>query len=344
MRAVVLRKTGAPSELRVEECPVPTPGPKEVLLRVEAVGVSYHDVVERNGVFRSGLKLPAILGNEIAGVVAALGDRVDTLKFGDRVCAKGFSSCGRCRNCRNGMETTCADRHVVHGGYAEFTTVPEEALVNMPDEVSFAQACSLGSAIAVALSAVRDAAKVKLGETVLVTGATGGVGLAAVELAKGSGATVLAVTRSEAKRQSLVEAGADHVVLWPDGKDFTDDVRALTGGLGADVVIDNVGSRVFTPAFRSLAMGGRYIFVGQLFREDIAINPARIFFKRATMIGVANSRRDQVDDALRLIVAGKLHPRVARVLPLEQAAAAHAMVEAGEVTGRIVLSPSLRAD
>lgn len=343
MRAVVMRAVGDPSVLRVEECPVPVAGPHQALLRVGAVGVSYHDVVERNGVFRGSLHLPAILGNEIAGTVVALGELVSTLKIGDRVCAKGFSACGRCRFCRNGMETACPDRKVVHGGYAEYTAVDEEALVGIPDAVSFSQACSLGSAIAVALHAVRDAAKVKLNESVLVTGATGGVGLPAVEIAKAAGAIVIAVTRSDAKRQALLDAGADHVVLLREGQDFTDEVRALTEGQGVDVVIDNVGSRVFTPSFRSLAVGGRYAFVGQLFREDIAINPARIFFKRATLIGVASARRDHIEDAARLIVAGKVHPRVARVFPLEEADRAHAMVEAGEATGRVVLHPTPEA-
>jgi NADPH:quinone reductase-like Zn-dependent oxidoreductase len=113
----------------------------------------------------------------------------------------------------------------------------------------------------------------------------------------------------------------------------------LTSGDGVDVVIDNVGSRVFTPCFKSLAMGGRYVFVGQLLKEQISINPARIFFRRAKLLGVGSVRADQLADAIRLVQQGKVRPRVAAVMPLAAIAEAHARVEAGTVVGRIVLQP-----
>lgn len=339
MKAVVLRRNGDPSVLRLEEWPDPKPAPHEVVVKVGAVGVPYHDVVERNGTLRPGHGLPKILGNEIAGTVVGLGSGVTSLKTGARVCAKGFHSCGQCRRCRNGMETLCPNRRVVSGGYAEFVAVPAEALVEIPDNLGFAQACMLGSSAAVALGGLRDIASVKLGESALVTGASGGVGLPAIEIAKAAGASVIAVTRSIAKRDALVAAGADHVLVAPDGHDFSAEVQALTAGEGVDIVVDTVGSRVFTPSFRSLSTGGRYLVIGQLFREDVAINPAHIIFKAATISGVTSARRDQLEDAVRLVVAGRLHARVARVLPLAEAAQAHALVEAGDVIGRIVLEP-----
>ena len=197
----------------------------------------------------------------------------------------------------------------------------------------------LGSSTAVALGALRDTAGVRLGETVLVTGASGGVGLAAVEIAKAAGATVIALTRSTAKRDAITSAGADHVLVAADAQDFSGEVLGLTNGEGVDIVTDTVGSRVFTPAFRSLTIGGRYLVIGQLFREDVAINPARIIFKAATIMGITSARRDQLEDTVRLIAAGKLHSRVARIMPLAEAAQAHALVESGDVIGRIVLQP-----
>jgi acryloyl-coenzyme A reductase len=339
VKAIVLRQNGDPSVLKLEDWPDPKPQPHEVLVKVGAVGVPYHDIVERNGTLRRGHGLPKIPGNEIAGTVAALGTAVTSLKVGTRVCAKGFHSCGECRRCRNGMETLCAKRRVISGGYAEYAAIPAEALVAIPDSLTFADACMLGSSTAVALGALRDVAEVKLGETVLVTGASGGVGLAAIEVSKAAGATVVATTRSEAKREALTAAGADHVVVAGDSRDFSAEVLALTGGEGVDIVTDTVGSRVFMPAFRSLATGGRYLVIGQLFREDVAINPARIIFKAATITGITSARRDQLADTVRLVAAGKLHSRVARILPLAEAAQAHALVEAGNVIGRIVLQP-----
>lgn len=337
MKAVVLHKNGDPSVLGLEDWPDPKPAANEALVKVGAVGVPYHDVVERNGTLRPGHGLPKILGNEIAGTVVAVGAGVTSLKMGTRVCAKGFHSCGECKRCRNGLETLCEKRRVVSGGYAEFVAVPTEALVAIPDNLSFAQACMLGSSTAVALGALRDTAKVKLGESVLVTGASGGVGLPAIEVAKAAGARVVAVTRSDAKKAALVEAGADHVIV--SGGDFSDEVRALTAGEGVDIVVDTVGSRVFTPSFKSLATGGRYLVIGQLFREDISINPARIIFKAAAIFGVTSASRSQLEDTVRLVAAGTLHSRVAKIMPLSEAAQAHALVEAGEMIGRVVLQP-----
>jgi acryloyl-coenzyme A reductase len=339
MKAIVLRANGDPSVLKLEEWPDPKPQPHEVLVKVGAVGVPFHDIVERNGTLRPGHGLPKILGNEIAGTVMALGAAVTSLKVGARVCAKGFHSCGECRRCRNGMETLCPKRRIVSGGYAEYAAIPAEALVEIPESLSFADACMLGSSTAVALGALRDTAGVRLGETALVTGASGGVGLAAVEIAKAAGATVIALTRSTAKRDAITSAGADHVLVAADAQDFSGEVLGLTNGEGVDIVADTVGSRVFTPAFRSLTIGGRYLVIGQLFREDVAINPARIIFKAATIMGITSARRDQLEDTVRLIAAGKLHSRVARIMPLAEAAQAHALVESGDVIGRIVLQP-----
>ena len=339
MKAVVMREQGLPSVLKLEEMPIPQIRPHEVLLKVGACGVSYHDVVERNGAYQRGVHFPMVLGNEIAGSVEKIGDQVSMLKTGDHVCCKPFYVCGVCRRCRNGMETTCKQRRGVRGGYAEYVAIPAETLARIPDRMPFGVACMIGASTGVALNAVRDVAKVRIDENVLVTGASGGLGLPSIEIARAMGANVIAVTRSAAKRDSLFETGAHHVVVAPDGTDFSEEVKALTDGDGVEVVIDNVGSRVFTPAFRSLAVGGRYAFVGQLFREEISINPARIFFKRAHLIGVGSVRRDQLEDAVRLVAAGKIRPRVAQVLPLDKAAEAHALVEAGGVIGRVVLQP-----
>ena len=339
MRTVVMHEQGPPSVLRIEETPVPALKPHEALVKVGACGISYHDIVERNGAYQRGVHFPLVLGYEIAGSVEAVGDQVRKLKVGDRVCCKPFFSCGQCRRCRTGMETACKERKGVRGGYAEYAALAEETLVKIPDSLAFDHACMVGAATGVALNAVRDVAKVRLGERVLVTGASGGLGLPSIEIAKSSGAIVIAVTRAASKVEALQQSGADHVVVMPENGDFSKQVLALTDGDGVEAVIDNVGSRVFTPAFKSLAVGGRYVFVGQLFREEISINPARIFFKRAQFLGVGSVRRDQLEDAVKLVATGKVSTRIAARLPLEKAAEAHAMLEAGEVVGRIVLIP-----
>jgi acryloyl-coenzyme A reductase len=339
VRAAVLQAPGPPAAFQIEELAEPRPGPEDVLVEVRACGVSYRDVVERNGTYRRDVQFPAVLGLEIAGVVAAVGVQVPDLEPGDHVCSKAFASCGRCRLCRGGRETTCSRRTPVRGGYAECVVLPWDALVRTPADLPFEVACTLGPASGVALNAVREVTRVTIGESVLVTGGTGGVGWPAIQLAKLAGARVIAVTRSQAKAAELAESGADEVVVAASGEDFAPQVRDLTGGQGVDVVVDTVGSRAFDAAFDSLAVHGRYAFVGQLFGEAVSINPARIFFKRAQLLGVGSVSRTQLEDVVALAAAGTLKPRIARTLPLEEVATAHRLVEEGSLVGRVILLP-----
>jgi len=342
MRAAVLHAPGPPTAFVLEEIAVPEVGADEVLVEVAACGVSAKDIVERNGTYRRDMTFPIVIGMEISGTVVKRGAAVVDLTVGDTICTKAFSSCGRCRLCRNGRETSCRRRRSVRGGYGEFTAIAADACVRVPAAIPFATSCTLGPSAGVALNAVRDTAAVKLGETVLVIGATGGVGSPAVQLAKNSGARVIAVTRSEAKRASLVEDGADEIVVIAPGLDFSKTVRTLTGEEGADVVIDTVGSAVFKPSFDSLALHGRYVMVGQLTSAEISINPARIFFKRAQLLGVGSVSRSQVEDAIKLVERGLLRPRIGLMLPLDEIAVAHRLVEAGEVAGRVVVTPRVQ--
>jgi NADPH:quinone reductase-like Zn-dependent oxidoreductase len=337
--AAVLHAPGPPESFRLEQLPVPVPAAGEVLVRVAACGVSYHDIVARNGTYRRGIVFPVVLGMEIAGTVTAIGDGVTDLIVGDRICTKAFASCGHCRYCRSGRETTCRHRQAVHGGYAEYAAIPQDAAMRVPDGLSLEQACVLGPGAGVALNAVRDTAKVTIGDTVLVTGATGGVGLPAVRLAKLAGATVVAVTRSESKRALLEAAGADLVLVAQPGEALAPQVRAITDGEGADVVIDTVGSAVFAEAFDALAPHGRYAMVGQLGGDTIAINPARIFFKRAALLGVGSVSRRQLGDVLRLAADGTLAVAIGRSLPLAEIAEAHRLVETAAAHGRVIVTP-----
>jgi acryloyl-coenzyme A reductase len=340
MKAAVLHRPGPPDVFQIEDVPTPVPAADEALVEVKACGVSFRDVVERNGTYRRDVSYPLIIGLEISGIVRAVGPSVTLVQVGDHVCTKAFSSCGNCRYCRSGRETTCFERRPVRGGYAQFTALNQDALVRFPFSISFEAACTLGPAAGVALNAVRDVAKVAVGENVLVTGASGGVGWPSVQLARLSGARVIALSRSESKSAALFEAGANDVVI-AGSEDFSPQVRKLTNSEGVDVVVDNVGSRVFDGCYNSLAPHGRYAMVGQLFGENISINPARIFFKRAQLLGVGSVSRAQLADVIRLTASGQLKPKIARVMPLDEIAQAHALVEAGEVVGRIVVRPDM---
>jgi NADPH:quinone reductase-like Zn-dependent oxidoreductase len=325
--------------LELRDIPVPKIADDEVLVRVEACGVSSRDIAERNGTYRRDVVYPLVMGLEISGTVVESGALVSTVNVGDHVCTKAFSSCGMCRLCRSGRESTCFARRPVRGGYGEYAALPWDAVVAVPAGIPFEQSCALGPAAGVALNAVRDTAHVTIGDTVLVTGASGGVGSAGVQLAHLTGGRVIAVTRNDRNRDLLLEDGADDVVVAPDGN-FAADVRRLTDGNGADVVIDTVGSRVFPACFDSLAVHGRYALVGELFGEEVSINPARIFFKRAHLVGVGSVSRAQVEDTAALVAEGRLRVRVGAVLPLDEIVRAHELLEASEVMGRVVVTPA----
>jgi acryloyl-coenzyme A reductase len=344
VKHAVLHGAGPPSAFAVEEAEVPSPGPGEVLVKVERCGVSSRDLVERRGTYRRDVSFPLTIGIEIAGVVAETGAGVDSVAVavGDRVCTKAFSSCGFCRLCRGGRESTCARRRPVRGGYGEFTVLPVDAVVATPAHLAPDQACALGPAAGVALNAVRDTARVTVGETVLVTGGSGGVGSAAVQIAALAGARVLATTRSAGKAAALREDGAAGVLVGADPEEIVGQVRELTGGRGVDVVIDTVGAQVFDACFDALAVHGRLALVGELFGGTAAINPARIFFKRAALVGVGSVSRAQLEDVIALAADGRLRTRVRATFPLEQVAHAHELVEGAAQPGRVLLAPGLR--
>jgi acryloyl-coenzyme A reductase len=333
----VLYAPGPPGNFVLEDVPQPKiVASNDVLVRVRACGVSHRDVVERNGTYRRDVVFPLIMGLEISGTVQAVGTGVKSLEPGDPVCSKAFSSCGECRLCRSGRESTCSYRLPVRGGYAEYVVLPADVWVRVPQGVPFATSCSLGPGAGVALNAVRDTCHVTLGEWVLITGATGGVGLPAVTLAKLAGARVLALTRSEAKRQILLDAGADHVIILTDLRSLAAEIRTIIAD-GVDVVIDTVGSEVFSGAFDSLGRHGRYAVVGQLNGDEVSINLARIFFKRAQLLGVGSVSRAQLEDVVSFVARGALTPVVARTLPLREVAEAHRIVESSGAVGRVVL-------
>jgi NADPH:quinone reductase-like Zn-dependent oxidoreductase len=344
VRRAVLNRPGPASAFEIEEVPQPQAGPGEVVVRVERCGVSGRDLVERDGTYRRDVSYPLTIGIEIAGSVAEVGPGVESLAVGDHVCTKAFSSCGHCRLCRSGRESTCARRRPVRGGYGEYALLAADAVVATPSELAPEQACSLGPAAGVALNAVRDTARVQLGETVLVSGASGGVGSAAVQLAKLSGARVIALTRSAAKESALREDGADEVVVDGDPDATRERLRELTGGKGVDVAIDTVGARAFELCFDALAVHGRIAMVGELFGETVAINPARIFFKRAALLGVGSVSRAQLEDVIELAAGGRLRTRIQATLPLDEVARAHELVEDPKSAGRVLLAPHRRGD
>lgn len=347
MRAMVVTKPGGLDALVLTDVPVPEMRNNDVLIKVEACGVCFHDVVTRNGTLKRGVQLPLIPGHEIAGIVEKVGPAVKDFKPGDRVTTvQRRHICGSCRYCRTGRETSCDEREFLgdmglNGGYSEFVCVEDDNVAVVPDSVSLDQAAITACAIGTELNAIRDVAHVQPGDKVLVTGAGGGLGIHGIQIARIAGGFVVAVTTSEEKAKIIKEAGAHEVILVKRGDDFSGAVKKVTGGEGVDVAIDNVGSALFQSTRRSLAMGGRWIFIGQLTGEFVQINPAQIFLRDISIKSAKSTSRKQLQDCLEMVRLGQVKPIITGVLPLEAAAEAHREVESGHSTGRILLKPGL---
>jgi len=342
MQAVVLRAFGSPDNLRAESVANPSAGPGEVLLRVRACGVCFHDVINRRGNLPR-TRVPAILGHEAAGEVVSVGDGVSGWSVGDGAATLQRLSCGVCGACRSSRPSLCkVDARFfgeeIAGGYAELMAAPVAGLGRVPRgtpwEVAATACCTTGTAV----HCVRTRGRVQAGETVLITGASGGVGVQAVQLARHDGARVIAVTSSEKKAPALLAAGAHDVVVSPD-LDFAAEVRRRSGGEGANVALEIVGSGTFLQSLRALAPGGRLVVVGNLETASVGLNPGLMIVKELTILGAYATTRKELEEAFELIRSGAVKPWVAEVLPLRDAAQAHRRLEERGVTGRLVLRP-----
>ena len=346
MKAIVVRQTGRLDVMKIEHVDDPIASPKDVILKVDACGVCFHDILTRNGTLRTGVKMPCILGHEIAGTVVDVGHHVKHFKVGDRVAStQRYHICGACGFCRTGRETQCAERKFLGdfglvGGYAEYVAIEDDNLALVPENVSLDAAAIAACAIGTVLNGIRDVGKLQVGESTLITGAGGGLGLHAVQLARQTGAYVIAQTSSPNKVELLRSMGAHEVVVHARGEDFSPQVKKLTDGKGVDVLIDNVGTPLFDAMRKSLGQSGRWIMIGQLTGEFVPFNPAQLFLKNQSMHSVMSTSRKQLEDVLTLMKRGQIKPMITASLPLEEAAKAHEMVETGKAVGRIVLRPN----
>ena len=345
MKAIVVRQTGGLEAMNLETVPDPTPADKDVVVQVEACGVCMHDVAVRNGTLKRGVQLPTILGHEISGTVVAVGSKVRRFKVGQRVASvQRYHICGACRFCRGSREPLCLEHKFLGdwgmvGGYAEYVAIEDDNLADVPDGLALAEMAIAACAMGTILNAVRDVGRLQVGESVLVTGAGGGLGLHALQIANAFGAQVIAQTSSPDKAAFMKSIGAHEVVVHGRGEDFSQQVLAVTAGRGVDMVIDNVGTPQFQPTRKSLAVLGRWLMIGQLTGEFVPFNPAQLFLRGQSMLAVTSTTRAQLEDVLKLVQIGKIKPVVDRSYSLAEAREAHRQVEAGRVRGRALIRP-----
>ncbi len=322
MKAIRCKKFGPPADLILEELPSLTPGPNEVVVTIKACGINFPDTLIIQGLYQFKPELPFTPGSDIAGIVKAVGDKVTHFLIGDEVF--GFVSIG---------------------GFAEEVAVPAAACFLKSPKMSFPVAASFMVAYGTAYHALKDRAKLVEGETLLVLGAAGGVGLAAVELAKLMGANVIAVASTEEKLRLCREYGADHTINYAK-EDLKAAMKQLTGNRGADVIYDPVGGTYSETALRGIAYDGRYLVVGFASGTIPKIPLNLPLLKTASIVGVfwgdfaMRNPKQNLQNTRTLLEwyeAGNLRPHLHKVYKLKEVAKALDSIIERKVQGKVVL-------
>jgi acryloyl-coenzyme A reductase len=342
MKAVVLNEFGGPEVLQIEDRPRPRAGTGEVLVQIKCCGVCHLDLILRSGM-RSRVKPPRVLGHELAAVVAEVGAGVEDFAVGDRVASFNFQACGTCDDCMRGRPSLCRQTHgdigqTRDGGYAEYAVLLSTNLVKLPMGMPFEHACFGACVYGPPYKAIRHVGRIRVGQSVVITGASGGLGVAAIQIVRALGARSIAITSNQSKVAKLKELGADDVVVSGDGN-FGDEVRALTGGRGVDLVVELIGSPTFRGSLRSLAPGGRIAVIGELHGTPVEINLGLLIIKEFEFHGVQSANGDELREILEFMHSHKLEPVIFKSLPLDQAAEAHRELADRKVIGRMLLVP-----
>ena len=324
MKAIVCKAWGLPDTLVVEELAAPQPAAGQVVVEVRAAGVNFPDVLIIQGKYQFKPELPFTPGSEVAGVVSAVAPDVSNFKVGDRVIA-----------------------FTATGGFGQQLAVPAQALMPMPPGMDFDTAAAITLTYGTSHHAVVDRAALKSGETMLVLGAAGGVGLAAIEIGKALGARVIAAASSDEKLEVCKAHGADAVINYSK-EDLREAIKAATGGKGPDVVYDPVGGDYSEAAFRSIAWRGRYLVVGFANGEIPKLPLNLTLLKGASLVGVfwgefakrePKANLAAMRELLGWLAEGKIKPRISARYALADTARALEDMAARKVTGKVVILP-----
>lgn len=340
MKAIVIREHGGLDKLKLEEIPTPEISDTEVLVRVKACALNHLDIWIRRGI--PGIEPPHISGADVAGIVEQVGSAVKDIKVGERVVLNPNLNCGQCEYCQMGEDSLCVNYGILGeqapGGYAEFVKVPARNVIKIPEHVSFDEAAAVPLVFMTAWRMVVTRAEVRPGEDVLVLGAGGGVASAAIQIVKLCGARVFATASTDEKLAHAKELGAD-VLINHAKADFDKEIWKLTNKRGVDVVIESVGQATWQKSLKSLARNGRLVTcgatTGPLGETDIRL----VFWKQLQILGSTMGTKRELNEALKLVWAGKLHPVIAGAFPLAEAARAQEMLEKREQFGKLLLHP-----
>ena len=341
MRAAVFSEFGGPEVVELRRVPIPEPGPGEVRLRVQASAMNHLDLWIRRGL-PIETPMPHIGGSDVAGTVESLGPGVEGVPLGTRVVVDPSLDFQWYEGQPRGPSMAERPFRILgehtQGGFAEYVVVPAANLLEIPEGTSAVRACAAGLTFVTAWRALVDRGALRPGERVLITGASGGVGTAAVAIALRAGATVHAVTSGSEKVRRLQEMGV-HRVYDRQKVDFSRELWRDTGKRGVEVAYDTVGESVWAECLRSLAVGGRLVTSGATTGSRGVTEIRLVFWKQLSILGSTMGSPSEFRRVMGMVFSGDLVPIVHEEIPLEEARRAHEMLEAGEVFGKLVLVP-----
>lgn len=342
MKAVIFRQHGGPEVLEYADAPAPVTRANEVLIEVRACALNHLDVWARGGLPGIEIKLPHILGNDIAGVVREVGELVTWVKAGDEVLLQPGVSCGHCFECLSGRDNLCPEYDILgyrrDGGYAELVAAPGVNVVAKPKGLSFEEAAALPLVTVTAWHMLVTRAALQPGEDVLVHAAGSGVGSIAIQIAKLRGARVIATAGSDEKLEKARELGADEVVNYTRD-DWAKEVRRLTAKKGCEVVFEHTGAETWPGSISSLAKNGRLVTCGATSGYDARTDLRQVFYRHVSLLGSFMGSKAELLEALKFVERGLIKPVIDRTLALAEARRAHELMQDRAQFGKLVLKP-----
>ncbi len=340
MKAARLHQFGGPEVLRYEDIPDAAPRKDQVLVRVQACAMNHLDLWVRKGL--PGVNLPHILGSDIAGELVEAGEYVTGFRSGQRVLLAPMSFCNRCAACASGRQNECRQFTVlgngVDGGNCELIAVPAVNVIPIPDHLGFNEAASVPLVFLTAWHMLIGRARLRPGQTVLILGASSGVGIAAIQIARLLHCRVITTAGDERKMQKGLDLGADYAINHYQQK-ISAEVRRITGGEGADIAFEHVGAATWEESMKSLKLGGTLVTCGATSGPEAKFDIRFLFARQLSFLGSYMGTLGELHEVLGHVFAGRLKPVVDRVFPLSDIRAAHEYMEKSQMFGKIVLNP-----
>ena len=342
MKAIIFNEHGGPEVLHLSDVPEPQIKAHEVLVEVRACALNHLDVWVRGGLPGIEIRLPHILGNDVAGVVHAVGDLVTWVQPGDEVMLQPGVSCGHCAECLRGRDNLCPEYAILgerrDGGYAELIAAPGVNVIPKPRSLSWEEAAALPLVTLTAWHMLVTQANVQPGEEVLIHAAGSGVGSMGIQIAKLRGARVIATAGSDEKLAKARELGADATINYTR-EDWPKEVKRLTERRGVDVAFEHTGAATWPGSIISLKRGGRLVTCGATSGFEARTDLRHVFFRHLTILGSMMGSKAELLEAMKFVESGRLRAVVDRSMPLEEARRAHELMGDRAQFGKLVLVP-----